>query len=147
MKRKPPRFCLKALISSVVSKSILSSKTFICHGLDSLVTAYRESKNGHSLNASGVTFHPEYAQFMIETTPGHPYGGFTAHIPLVEQNMILRRHLIQKQLSSSDRVVSMTSFPLLGVQDCTSPALPPGGPVTRSRYVPDGVINPHPRFP
>ena len=41
-----------------------------------------------------VVFHPEYGQFMIETTPGQPYGGFTAHIPLVESNMMLRRHLM-----------------------------------------------------
>ncbi|CEO95021.1 unnamed protein product (mitochondrion) [Plasmodiophora brassicae] len=97
---------------------------------------------------SKVVFHPEYGQFMVETTPGTPYGGFTTHLPLVESNMLLRRHLIHKALPTvNDRLMSMASFPLLGVGTHTDPPLPAGGPITTSSYVPDAVMNPHPRFP
>jgi glutamate--cysteine ligase catalytic subunit len=93
-----------------------------------------------------VIFHPEYGRFMVETTPGKPYGGFTTDIPLVESNMLLRRQLIQSVfLHDSDRLLSMASFPLLGVGRHTYPAEPIGGPVTQSLYVPDTIMNQHPR--
>lgn len=60
---------------------------------------------------SKVVFHPEYGQFMVETTPGTPYGGFTTHLPLVESNMLLRRHLIHV---SGEAVVCLSlAHPLL----------------------------------
>lgn len=40
----------------------------------------------------------------------------------------------------------MTNFPLFGVGDFTSPSAEPGGPTAQSEFVPDTVINPHPRF-
>ena len=33
---------------------------------------------------------PEYAGYMVEGTPGKPYGGMMAHFNLVEANMKLR---------------------------------------------------------
>ena len=43
-------------------------------------------------------------------------------------------------------LVQMTNFPLFGVGDFTSPSAKPGGLTAQSAYVPDTVINPHPRF-
>ncbi len=34
---------------------------------------------------------PEYANYMIEGTPGKPYGGLLAHFNIVEANMKHRR--------------------------------------------------------
>ena len=34
---------------------------------------------------------PEYADYMIEGTPGQPYGGLLAHFNIVEANMKYRR--------------------------------------------------------
>ena len=36
------------------------------------------------------TWRPEYAAYMVEGTPGKPYGGLMAHFNLVEANMKLR---------------------------------------------------------
>jgi glutamate--cysteine ligase catalytic subunit len=41
-----------------------------------------------------VLFHPEYAAFMVETTPGRPFGSDVAHMLTVETNMARRRALI-----------------------------------------------------
>eukprot|EP00474_Spongospora_subterranea_P008754 CRZ09212.1 hypothetical protein [Spongospora subterranea] len=98
--------------------------------------------------ANKAVFHPEYGRFMIETTPGGPYRGFTSDLSFVEANMIYRRHLIQSVLDCDNyRLLSMASFPLLGTDKHCDPDLPIGGPITRSSYVPDSVMNPHPRFP
>ena len=32
-------------------------------------------------------WHPEYANYMVEGTPGKPYGGLMAHFNIVEANM------------------------------------------------------------
>ena len=40
----------------------------------------------------------------------------------------------------------MVVFPLLGVGDFTGLGLETRGPVANSRFVPDEIINPHPRF-
>jgi hypothetical protein len=43
--------------------------------------------------------------------------------------------------------VSIVNYPLLGAPGAfTDPPLPPGGPFSRSAYVPDACISPHPRF-
>lgn len=43
-------------------------------------------------------------------------------------------------------ILQMTNFPLFGVGDFTNPTAEPGGPTAQSEFVPDTVINPHPRF-
>ena len=119
-----------------------------------------------------VTFHPEYGNFMVEATPGFPYGGFTSDLRLVELNMRLRRALISAALSDNERFCTLTNFPLLGTTDfATSNLLQPApapatagtavgtagtgagglcttvnGPVLKSSYVPDCIMAPHPRF-
>ena len=51
-----------------------------------------------------------------------------------------------------ETILSFSSFPLLGVGDYTVPSPPsdwtPGSSeVTKSLYIQDQIINPHPRFP
>lgn len=54
---------------------------------------------------------PEYGAYMIEGTPGKPYGGLMAHFNIVEANMRYRREEAQQYLKGDEVVMSITSFP------------------------------------
>lgn len=54
---------------------------------------------------------PEYGAYMIEGTPGKPYGGLLAHFNIVEANMRYRREEAEKLLTDGELLVSLTSFP------------------------------------
>lgn len=43
-----------------------------------------------SLRNTPTLWRPEYAGYMVEGTPGSPFGGLMAHLNLVEANMKLR---------------------------------------------------------
>lgn len=94
-------------------------------------------------------WHPEYAAYMVEGTPGKPYGGLMAHFNLVEANMRRRRKEIEQTLGEDEAPLSLTAFPRLGVGEFTSPAFPPNpeSGASRSIFYPDEAINNgHPRF-
>ncbi|ESP03368.1 hypothetical protein LOTGIDRAFT_224402 [Lottia gigantea] len=95
------------------------------------------------------TWRPEYAEYMVEGTPGKPYGGLMAHFNMVEANMKLRREEIQKLLAYDEVPLSLTAFPRIGCENFTSPALKPTPEkgYSHSLFFPDGAINQgHPRF-
>lgn len=94
-----------------------------------------------------TVFHPEYAQYMVEATPGQPYANFSDDLVHVEANMHLRRKLIQGVLKPNEYLVALCSFPLLGVNDFAIPMGSLRGSVANSEFVPDEVTNQHPRFP
>eukprot|EP00611_Tribonema_gayanum_P021823 TRINITY_DN4282_c0_g1_i2.p1 TRINITY_DN4282_c0_g1~~TRINITY_DN4282_c0_g1_i2.p1 ORF type:complete len:401 (-),score=107.52 TRINITY_DN4282_c0_g1_i2:595-1623(-) len=103
----------------------------------------------HSYRAEGCAWHPEYGAWMLEGTPRAPFRGFTTDLLRVERSMRLRRARILAALAPDEIAPTVTAFPRFGAGDdfCAPPALPcPGGPVAESAYVPDAVINPHPRF-
>lgn len=54
---------------------------------------------------------PEYGAYMIEGTPGKPYGGLMAHFNIVEANMRYRREEAQQLLGPDEVVMSLTNFP------------------------------------
>lgn len=54
---------------------------------------------------------PEFAAYMIEGTPGKPYGGTLAHFNIVETNMRMRRQEAMELLKEGESVMSLTSFP------------------------------------
>ncbi|CAF1092257.1 unnamed protein product [Didymodactylos carnosus] len=54
---------------------------------------------------------PEYADYMIEGTPGKPYGHLPSHFNLVEANMKLRRRQGQELLDKDEYVISTSAFP------------------------------------
>lgn len=56
---------------------------------------------------------PEYGAYMIEGTPGKPYGGLLAHFNIVEANMKHRREEVSQLLKPDEFVMSLTSFPRL----------------------------------
>lgn len=94
-----------------------------------------------------VLWRPEYANWMIEGTPGLPYRCYAADLVNVERNMALRRTEIARLLAPGETVLSLTTFPRMGCGRFTTPTTIPFGPVARSFFTSDDVINPHPRFP
>ncbi|KAJ3412540.1 hypothetical protein HDV05_000621 [Chytridiales sp. JEL 0842] len=102
--------------------------------------------------AAGETFpsswKPEYGRYMLEGTPGSPYGSTLEDLLNVEPNMRERRLLAVTALKPQERIVTMANFPRLGCPDSTEPVWKPNpvdGP-SRSLFIPDQAINPHPRF-
>jgi len=95
---------------------------------------------------SETAWRPEYGEWMVEAVPSNPYGGYTVSLQDVERNIRLRQQRIQTALAADEHVLSIVSFPTMGVGMFTHPPLAPGGNVSMSDCVPDGCINPHPRF-
>lgn len=94
---------------------------------------------------------PEYGAYMIEGTPGRPYGGLLAHFNVVEANMRYRRQELSAMLQDGESVMSITNFPRLGCDSFTFPVFHPRpddpSSANRSCYFPDEAIFPgHPRF-
>ncbi|KAG5885191.1 Glutamate--cysteine ligase [Gonioctena quinquepunctata] len=92
---------------------------------------------------------PEYAAYMIEGTPGKPYGGLLAHFNVVEANMRKRREQVSRFLDSDEVLMSITSFPRLGCENFTHPVTKPtpNKGVTGSMFFSDATIYPgHPRY-
>jgi len=94
----------------------------------------------------GVILHPEYGSFMIEATPKLPYKNFVKDLVGVEENMVQRRKLIEKVLGKDEFLFSIGNFPLLGAKNYVDPPLPTKEPLSKSQYLSDSLINPHPRF-
>ncbi|RYP61172.1 hypothetical protein DL770_009840 [Monosporascus sp. CRB-9-2] len=93
-------------------------------------------------------FHPEFGRFMLEATPGKPWGIDFKELLNVEPDMKLRRKIAKDHMNSNEYPITMTTFPRLGVPGVfTDPYYPPSGPKLRSQFVPDEIANPHIRFP
>lgn len=93
------------------------------------------------------TFHPEFGRFMLEATPGAPWGIGFKDLLDVEQDMKWRRQIAKEHMNSSEYPITMTTFPLLGDKKSITPYFPPSGEKLRSQFVPDEIANPHIRFP
>ncbi|KAI8819320.1 glutamate-cysteine ligase-domain-containing protein [Fimicolochytrium jonesii] len=92
---------------------------------------------------------PEYGRYMLEGTPGLPYGYTLEDTLAVEESMRRRRELATSLLPPNEAVLTMTNFPLLGSCGFTEPsatATPDSGP-SMSLFIPSEAINPHARFP
>uniref|UniRef100_A0A0N5AG44 Glutamate--cysteine ligase n=1 Tax=Syphacia muris TaxID=451379 RepID=A0A0N5AG44_9BILA len=109
-----------------------------------------EKKNDLSGAENRCLWRPEFASYMIEGTPGVPYGGWLACFNVVESSMILRRCEAKCLLSENESVMSI-SFPSLGVSGFLDPYAEPNpdniSGAGRSVFFPDeGVYHGHPRF-
>uniref|UniRef100_A0A8D3DAP5 Glutamate--cysteine ligase n=1 Tax=Scophthalmus maximus TaxID=52904 RepID=A0A8D3DAP5_SCOMX len=70
---------------------------------------------GEKINPNHPTlWRPEYASYMIEGTPGQPYGGTMSEFNTVEGNMGKRRREASSVLSQNETICTITSFPRLG---------------------------------
>ncbi|KAG9230965.1 glutamate-cysteine ligase-like protein [Amylocarpus encephaloides] len=93
-------------------------------------------------------FHPEFGRFMLEATPGKPWGIGFRDLLDVEANMKLRRKIAKDHMNADEFPITLTTYPHLGNPGIfTSPYYPPSGPKLRSQFVPDEIANPHIRFP
>jgi glutamate--cysteine ligase catalytic subunit len=94
------------------------------------------------------TFHPEFGRFMLEATPGKPWGIGFKDLLSVESDMKLRRIIAKNHMAPDQYPITLTTFPRLGTKgDFSDPYYPPSGPMLRSQFVPDEIANPHIRFP
>uniref|UniRef100_A0A8C4UWU8 Glutamate--cysteine ligase n=1 Tax=Falco tinnunculus TaxID=100819 RepID=A0A8C4UWU8_FALTI len=92
---------------------------------------------------------PEYGSYMIEGTPGQPYGGTMSEFNTVQDNMRKRRQEAASVLKENEAVCTVTSFPRLGCPGFTLPEYKPTpveGGASKSLFFPDEAINKHPRF-
>lgn len=55
---------------------------------------------------------PEYGSYMIEGTPGQPYGGTMSEFNTVEGNMGKRRREASSVLNQNETLCTITSFPM-----------------------------------
>ncbi|ORY03394.1 GCS-domain-containing protein [Basidiobolus meristosporus CBS 931.73] len=95
-----------------------------------------------------TSWRPEYGRYMLEGTPGAPYGGTLDDLLLVEKNMVLRRNTVMQYMKENEYPLTVTSFPRLGCPgEFLTPYYEPKGVAARSMFVPDEIINPHARFP
>ncbi|XP_015364646.1 PREDICTED: glutamate--cysteine ligase [Diuraphis noxia] len=106
----------------------------------------KEANDPHNVKS---LWRPEYGAYMIEGTPGKPYGGLLAHFNIVEANMRYRREEAQQLLGPDEVLMTITNFPRLGCPEFTWPVdqpTPKIGP-SRSLFIPDSAIyKGHPRF-
>ncbi|KCV69229.1 hypothetical protein H696_04646 [Fonticula alba] len=127
------------------------------------------------IKATGRTpvalWRPEYGRYMLECTPGSPYGPHVKDLLQVEPNMVARREMISGHLRPNERLLTITTFPRLGalaapvsslaegavdpgpqmapeaeVAPFTEPWHPQHGDAAHSLFAPDELINTHPRF-
>ncbi|XP_050806708.1 glutamate--cysteine ligase catalytic subunit isoform X1 [Gopherus flavomarginatus] len=92
---------------------------------------------------------PEYGSYMIEGTPGQPYGGTMSEFNTVQDNMRKRRQEAASVLKEDEALCTVTSFPRLGCPGFTLPECEPTpveGGASKSLFFPDEAINKHPRF-
>ena len=113
-------------------------------------TEIRESLNKLEIECSheseGATWHPEFGAWMIESTPSRPYTNYASDLIRVERNMIVRRRRLNSLLEDNEVAPTMVNFPMLGTKDFIRDPKPFNSPHSKSIFVPDYIINPHPRF-
>ena len=92
---------------------------------------------------------PEYASYMVEGTPGGPYGGAISEFREVQANMEKRRKEIEAFCGPNEKIFTITAYPRMGCDDFTEPSERPDihNSVTKSLFWPDDAIfGGHPRF-
>nr|XP_048279978.1 glutamate--cysteine ligase catalytic subunit isoform X3 [Myodes glareolus] len=107
-------------------------------------------EQGERTNPNHPTlWRPEYGSYMIEGTPGQPYGGTMSEFNTVEDNMRKRRKEATSVLGGNQALCTITSFPRLGCPGFTLPEYKPNPEeegASKSLFFPDEAINKHPRF-
>lgn len=93
----------------------------------------------------------EYGAYMIEGSPGKPYGDLMIYMSMVEANMRHRREEVSQLLRTDETMMSLTNFPRLGASNFTWPVCKPQQSnnrscIKRSLYIPDELIYNNPRY-
>lgn len=96
--------------------------------------------------SEGCSWHAEFGAWMVESTPSRPYSHWANDMLRVERNLMLRRRRLLSALRENEIAPTVTCFPLMGVGDFIADAQEFAAPHSQSIFVPDYIINPHPRF-
>lgn len=102
-----------------------------------------------SVNPDIGSWKPEYASYMLEGTPSKPYDSELAFLITVEANMRKRREYAMTLLNPDEKLLSITTFPLIGCPKFTFPEYEPNqlSGASKSCFFPDeAIFNEHPRF-
>ncbi|CAE7154698.1 unnamed protein product [Rhizoctonia solani] len=94
-------------------------------------------------------FQPECNRYMLESAPGSPYNDSIESLLSVENDMRNRRKLARTYLLPNESLMTMTSFPRLGVREpFTHPETDPAdGAANESLFIPECITSPNARFP
>ncbi|CAE6467909.1 unnamed protein product, partial [Rhizoctonia solani] len=102
-------------------------------------------------NAGSVPeFQPECNRYMLESAPGSPYNGSVDSLLSVEKDMRNRRKLAKAYLLPSESLMTLTSFPRLGVREPFThhPETDPVHAATsESLFLSGDITSPNARFP
>ncbi|CAD5217058.1 unnamed protein product [Bursaphelenchus xylophilus] len=129
-----------------------NKKVRVCLRADDLLKRLQAQEEVNNMvgTENRALWRPEFAAYMVEGTPGVPYGGLMSCFNIVESNMILRRAEATQLLRKNESLLSI-SFPSLGTPDFTDPPSKPAPDdvegAGRSVFFPDeGIYSGHPRF-
>ena len=70
-----------------------------------------------------MIWQPEVGEFMAESSTGQPFWDTMDDLVKVEIDMKLRKDQINSFLGENEKMVTMTTYPLIGYNDYTVPAL------------------------
>ncbi|KAI8994509.1 glutamate-cysteine ligase-domain-containing protein [Pilobolus umbonatus] len=115
--------------------------------LDILSKEEQAYLEGRTKTEPAALWRPEYGRYMIEGTPGMPYGATFRDLVSVESNMKLRRKMAREAMHPDEYPLTLVNYPRLGCPHETYPDHEPNGKACQSMFVPDEIINPHARFP
>ena len=97
-----------------------------------------------------ICWQAESGEFQAESTPGRPFGSSVDDLVKLEADMKARRDQINSFLGENEKMVTMTTYPLIGCEDFTVPALKVGpedeNPLTRSVYFHDDACSTSPAY-
>ncbi|CAL1301851.1 unnamed protein product [Larinioides sclopetarius] len=120
----------------------------VCLKAESLLSVLQEKREGEFSDVKAL-WRPEFGAYMIEGTPGKPYGALSSCFNVVEANMRARRDEAVELLEGDESLLCLTSFPRLGCAGFTDPPAKtdPKGSALRSLFFPDAAVyEGHPRF-
>ncbi|RAL11561.1 glutamate--cysteine ligase [Aspergillus homomorphus CBS 101889] len=94
-----------------------TSKATLLLSQEDVLRQYRKRCEGENIEPwNAVSFQPEWGRYMVEATPGEPYGGEITALLNAESNMRLRRKLIRQCLLPGQHPVTLSVFPGLGTR-------------------------------
>lgn len=93
-------------------------------------------------------FKPEYANWMVETTPLKPFSNDLLNLLLIEKHLINEINLIKKHLGDNEYLVMLSHYPLMGCQfnQFIPKPINSYNNYSLSNTIIDNIINPHIRF-
>ncbi|GIY57581.1 glutamate--cysteine ligase catalytic subunit [Caerostris darwini] len=120
----------------------------VCLKAESVLHTLQEKEKENQGNVKAL-WRPEFSAYMIEGTPGKPYGALLSCFNVVEANMKARREEAVELLESNESLLCLTSFPRLGCLGFSDPFCKPDPKKssTNSLFFPDeAIFTGHPRF-